>query len=195
MFEEFDSLGESEIEAGDLLIATPMLRDPNFHRTVILICDHDQEGSFGLVINRPTQIPVDRVLEEMDAEGTSNSCVQFGGPVESDKVFALCHGHGHSQQDREVGSGIFLPEDLHRSIERIRSGSESVDHYLFFLGYSGWGAGQLEQEVREQSWVLSKRARAGLLQTPADQMWAEALREMGGQQTLWSWMPPDPDMN
>lgn len=195
MFEDFDSLTDLEIEAGDLLIATPMLSDPNFHRTVILICDHDLEGSFGLVINRPTQIPVDRVLEAMDAEGTSSTCVQFGGPVESDKVFALVHGQGHSQQDREVGSGIYLPEDLTRSIERIRSGSESVEHYLFFLGYSGWGAGQLEQEVREQSWVLSKGAQVGLFQTPADQMWAKVLGEMGGEQTLWSWMPPDPGLN
>jgi putative transcriptional regulator len=185
---------------GDVLIATPALRDPNFHRSVILLCDHDDVGSFGLVVNRPTDIPLGRVLEDIDIDGVTSPCLQFGGPVDHEKIFALCQtvtdeGRDLDATQREISSGLFIPDDLEQTLGKIRAGKDALRNYRFFLGYTGWGQGQLQQEVVEQSWVISRGNPIQLLETPADQMWAAALREMGGEQLLWSMIPPEPDWN
>ncbi len=189
---EFD---EKVIEPGNFLIATPALRDPNFHRSVILICDHDAEGSFGLVVNRSTQISVEQVLEEIDSDADSLHGVQFGGPVDHERIFALRKGPLEGQDEREICPGVFIPEDLQRVIEQIRDGDETLENYRFFLGYTGWGAGQLAEELDEKSWIVSAGTGIQLFETPPDEMWSTALRALGGEQILWSLMPPEPDWN
>lgn len=189
-----------QLGPGDVLVATPALRDPNFHRSVILLCDHDDVGSFGLVVNRPTDIPLGRVLEDIDIDGVTNPCLQFGGPVDHEKIFALCQtvtdeGCDLDATQRQISSGLFIPDDLEQTLGKIRDGKDALQNYRFFLGYTGWGQGQLQQEVIEQSWVISRGNPIQLLETPADQMWAAALREMGGEALLWSMMPPEPDWN
>ncbi|MDE0960703.1 MAG: YqgE/AlgH family protein [Planctomycetota bacterium] len=191
---------EPVIRPGDFLVATPSLRDPHFFRSVILICDHDVGGSFGLMVNRPTEIPIDRVLEDFDAEGVKERCLQFGGPVDQEKIFALCQLGTDDECDpdaaqRKIGAGLFIPDDLQETLDKIRDGKDALQNYRFFLGYTGWGEGQLQQEISEQSWVISRGSGIRLLETPAEQMWAAALSEMGGEPLLWSMMPPEPDWN
>ena len=184
-----------KIARGDLLVATPSMRDPNFRRSVILICDHDDSGTFGLVINRPTDLPLQQVLPPDKSISCGEQCVHFGGPVDHQKIFALRHGSGADEGEEEVGSDLFMPGDLERSIERICNGVEDGSDYLFFLGYSGWERGQLQQELQEKSWVIASCGLISITETPADQMWSTILREMGGEYTLWSWLPDEPDWN
>lgn len=183
------------IESGDFLIATPAMRDANFHRTVILICDHDQQGTFGLVLNRSTGIPIEKVFEQLDPEIAEACSLFFGGPVDQERVFAVRRGVPDEVPGDEVGNGMFLPKDLAESVEQICSGDELLKQYRFFVGYSGWGAGQLEQELQEQSWITVSGIEDLIFETEPDQLWSQALRSLGGEQTLWSMMPADPEWN
>jgi putative transcriptional regulator len=183
------------IESGDFLIATPAMRDANFHRTVILICDHDQQGTFGLVLNRSTGIPIEKVFEQLDP-GIAETCsFFFGGPVDQERVFAVRRGVPDEVPGDEVGNGMFLPKDLAESVEQICSGDELLKQYRFFVGYSGWGAGQLEQELQDQSWITVSGIEDLIFDTEPDQLWSQALRSLGGEHTLWSMMPADPEWN
>ena len=94
-----------------------------------------------------------------------------------------------------IGNGMFLPKDLEESVERIGSGSDLLKEYRFFVGYAGWTAGQLEAELLEQSWIAVSGIEDLLFETDPEQLWSEALRAMGGEQKLWSMMPPEPDWN
>ncbi len=183
------------IEAGTFLIATPSLRDPNFHRTVILICDHDEQGSFGLVVNRPTGIPIKKVFEQLTPPTGEDRSLFFGGPVDQERLFALRRGVPAEDAGDVIGDGMFLPKDLEGSLDRIGSGLDLLQEYRFFVGYSGWSAGQLEAELVEQSWIAVSGIEDLLFETAPEQLWSAALRGLGGEHTLWSMMPPDPDWN
>lgn len=186
---------EPSIESGTFLIATPSLRDPNFHRTVILICDHDEEGSFGLVLNRPTGIPIKNVFEQLSPEFGENRSLFFGGPVDQERLFAIRRGVPGEEPGDVIGNGMFLPKDLEESVERIGSGSDLLKEYRFFVGYAGWSAGQLEAELMEQSWIAVSGIEDLLFETDPEKLWSEALSAMGGEQKLWSMMPTEPDWN
>ena len=186
---------EPVIKSGTFLIATPSLRDPNFHRTVILICDHDEQGSFGLVVNRPTGIPIEKVFEQLTPELGDDRSLFFGGPVDQERLFAIRRGVPQEDVGDEIGNGMFLPKDLTGSVERIGSGSDLLKEYRFFVGYAGWEAGQLQHELKEQSWITVSGIEDLLFDTAPDQLWSEALRAMGGEHVLWSMMPPEPDWN
>ena len=186
---------EPTIESGTFLIATPALRDPNFHRTVILICDHDDQGSFGLVVNRPTGIPIGKVFEQLTSGLEEDRSLFFGGPVDQERLFAIRRGVPQEDAGDVIGNGMFLPKDLEGSVERIGSGSDLLKEYRFFVGYAGWTAGQLEAELLEQSWIAVSGIEDMLFETDPEKLWSEALSGLGGEQKLWSMMPPEPDWN
>jgi len=167
------------IESGDFLIATPAMRDANFHRTVILICDHDQQGTFGLVLNRSTGIPIEKVFEQLDP-GIAETCsFFFGGPVDQERVFAVRRGVPDEVPGDEVGNGMFLPKDLAESVEQICSGDELLKQYRFFVGYSGWGAGQLESEISANAWLTTPADPEIVFDLPPEERWRSAASRLG----------------
>ena len=186
---------DSVIESGDFLIATPAMRDANFHRTVILICDHDDQGTFGLVLNRSTGISIEKVFEQMGPEIAEACSLFFGGPVDQERVFAIRRGVPQEAVGEQVGNGMFLPKDLAGSVDQICSGNDLLKKYRFFVGYAGWDAGQLEQELEEQAWIAVSGIEDLIFDTEPEQLWMQALRTLGGEQTLWSMMPADPEWN
>jgi len=142
---------------GHLLIAMPNLADPNFSGTVSLICEHSESGAMGLVINHPTEITMAEVFEQMNVEGGEEQRGQLvlsGGPVSLDRGFIL-----HSSGDGDWESSLQITDDLvltaSADIVRAMASEKPPNPALMFLGYAGWGAGQLEEEIQQNSWLTT----------------------------------------
>jgi len=160
--------------AGFLLVAAPALLDPNFSRAVVLIVSHDDQGAFGLVLNRPLDKKLSDLLD-VDDEVSRDVAVHLGGPVGTDKLQFIggVEGCGHSLVPGVVvGAGL---DELCGAGHLLRA----------FVGYAGWGAGQLERETEEGSWIVAPAAARHVFDVPADELWATVLRELGGE---YAWM-------
>jgi putative transcriptional regulator len=180
-----DRVGDGESLSGRLIVAASEMPENPFSRTVILMIDHDAEGAFGLVLNRPiAEGPVGAVLEDLGAaeafsEGvraaTAPIRVMSGGPVEQSVAFLL-HGGPLGATDTAVAPGLALAADL-AVIDRLVALPEPPP-MLLALGYSGWGPGQLEREFARGDWRLLFPDRALLLETPTNAMWREAMAKL-----------------
>lgn len=164
-----------------LLLSMPQMLDPNFARTVILLCKHNDEGAFGLVMNRPL-ITTGRVVVNLDPPVSTERELEvwIGGPVEPQSSWMLIGGQPH---ELEVFGGMAIAEGLSLStspelLQRLLEPNPPADTRLI-IGYSGWGPGQLEWELEESAWLLSDIDRDLLLRTPADKMWERAIRRLG----------------
>jgi putative transcriptional regulator len=171
-------LGELHVAPG-LLIAMPQLRDPNFDRSVVLMIEHRTEGSFGLVVNRPTRTPVGNLLKSIDVDwqGEGGEVAWSGGPVQPETGWIL-----HERVDGLDGLGTkeILPNLFITSApDALRELAKHPPRRVrFLLGYSGWGPAQLERELTETAWVNSDVDADFLFETPPALMWEAALKRM-----------------
>ncbi|PEN08377.1 hypothetical protein CRI93_04490 [Longimonas halophila] len=182
----------SDLAPGSLLIAAPIMEDPNFRRTVILLCDHTSEGSFGLVLNRPTDLHLGDV---MDAYFVNDPPLAFGGPVQQETLHFL-----HRYAEAVPESIAVLPGvrwgGTYDTIETlVQSEAPSPQSIRFFLGYTGWAPGQLQQEVNQDGWIVTEAEPEWVFETKASMLWPRVMRAMGGEYALLSTFPDDPRMN
>lgn len=171
---------------GKLLLANGSLFGDVFRQTVILMADHDDDGALGFVINKPTDMIVDREgsAEHLDVVDT---LVYWGGPVQPSLLSVIAEFVSSEHAAKLIfGSVGFL--DLEAAAPT------TVKRARVFAGYSGWGPGQLEDEITEGSWVITEPASDLVFGDP-EEMWREALRRMGGEYALMATMPYDPGMN
>jgi putative transcriptional regulator len=167
-----------EIAPG-FLIAVPQLMDGNFHRTVVFLLEHNAQGAFGLVINRPSQMKVRDLLKTLDidpGEGDPDARVLVGGPVQPETGLVLHTDKDFGEESRRVTESIFVastPASLRRLVAR---GSSRV---LCFAGYAGWGPGQLERELNEGSWIIAPADDSLLFAQDRGGLWEKALRKLG----------------
>ena len=158
----------------------PQMADPNFCRSVVLLCKHNDEGAFGLVVNRPL-VTTGRVIVNLDppVETERELEIWIGGPVEPSSSWMLVGDH-EEQTGRggwHISDGLYLstsPERLSRLLE-----PSPPPRTRLVVGYSGWGPGQLEAELHASSWLMSDVDRSLVFDTPADRMWELAIRRMG----------------
>jgi putative transcriptional regulator len=169
---------------GKLLIASPAMPDW-FHRTVILMVEHAEEGAFGLVLNRPSEATVGEAVPRLADVAGADQTIHIGGPVQAEGVVALGEFSEPELSPKLVIENVGLVdlEDPPSGLGRIR----------LFAGHAGWGEGQLDGEMEAESWIVSEP-------TPDDpfsegDLWADALRRMGGQYELLARMPADPSVN
>jgi putative transcriptional regulator len=175
---------------GHLLIASPSLLDPNFKRTVVLITEHGDEGAAGLVLNRPSPEPVSELVPQLEPLVDDGEQVWMGGPVQTNAVLVL--GEFLDPDDAAVplfGSlgfpALDEPEDVVPVTTRRR----------VFAGYAGWGAGQLEDELEREDWILEPALPDDAFTQAPEDLWAEVLRRKGGIYELVARMPDDPSVN
>jgi putative transcriptional regulator len=163
------------------LIAMPNLGDPNFFRTVTLICEHNSEGAMGIVINRPVDLSLLDILKQMDipASGTKNleMPVYLGGPVQSNRGFVLHEPVGDWDSTLKVTDRLAVSTS--RDILVAIAENKGPRRYLIALGYAGWGAGQLEQEIAQNSWLSGPATREILFHTPLEARWHAAAGLLG----------------
>lgn len=180
-------------ERGDLLISEPYLPDPNFERTVVFLCEHDDNGTFGFVLNKKAIIDVGEVVDEA---GSYPAKLFVGGPVEHDTLHFV---HRHAElagSSREVVDGVWWGGDFNRLTEMMNTRTIQPEDIRFFIGYSGWAAGQLMDEMRAKSWIVLKNTTPEMIFDWDNQdLWKACLKAMGGKYRLMSNYPKDPRMN
>lgn len=190
---------EEQSLCGRLLAATPHLGDPNFRRTVVLIVEDDKdEGTLGVVLNRPTEIPLDQVLEPWTQLASGPQVVFRGGPISPNSALALALAHGsdepvgwRSLDGSSVMSRIGLV-DLGAPPELLVGGITSM---RVFAGYAGWGVGQLRDEISEGAWYVLPGEPADAFAPEPERLWQKVLRRQGGELALIATFPEDPMWN
>jgi putative transcriptional regulator len=186
------STSDPDLTPGTLLIAPPMMHDPNFRRTVVLLCEHGAEGSFGLVLNRPLAISLHEVMRGIGRQETS---VSMGGPVQPDTLhFVHCHG-GIIPTTIPLLSGIYWGGDFELLKVLVETGQTTPRDLRFFLGYAGWAASQLREEIDAGGWILARADLASIFPEEPGTLWRTLLRRLGGEYALLANFPEDPRMN
>lgn len=179
---------------GRLLVATPSLRDPTFHRTVVLMLDHGEDGGLGVVLNRPLEVDVEAVLPPWQPWTTAPGVLFQGGPVALDSALGLVGAPGDGPEPpgvRRINGSLGLV-DLDVEPEAVVPGLSGL---RVFAGYTGWAAGQLEREIEEGSWyVVESEARDAFTDEP-EQLWRTVLRRQPGDLAFVATFPEDPDLN
>lgn len=192
---------EPEVTAsltGRLLVATPQLGDGTFDRAVVLLLDHDEDGALGVVVNRPTAVPVEEVLPSWQPYAVEPGVLFQGGPVALDSALGLAVLDGRS--------GDWEPPGWRRVVGRlglvdldVTPESVPMASVRIFAGYAGWSPGQLEAELREGAWYVvpaePSGAYADAFSPQPDQLWRTVLRRQGGDLALVSTYPDDPTLN
>ncbi len=166
-----------------LLLSMPQLHDPNFRRTVVLLCEHGEEGAFGLVLNRKTDTPVSSVVRLTPPVDVDNGLqLWIGGPVEPERGWILMGHEPADAESVEVCEGLYLstsPNLLRRLLE-----DRPPDRTRLLTGYAGWAAGQLDAELSASAWLIADVQLDLIFDVKAAQMWETAIRRLGADPTL-----------
>jgi len=179
-------------EKGSLLISEPFLPDPNFERTVVLLCEHNEEGSFGFVLNKASAVSLEDILEEVEE---FNETVFIGGPVEQNTLHFI-HKADYLEGGIEIGEGLYWGGNFEHLLVLIDTKQIKAEDFRFFVGYSGWGAGQLMDELEANSWIVAHNATRDLVfDTDNETLWKTALNRLGGRYSIYSNYPTDPRLN
>ncbi len=177
---------------GRLLVSEPFLPDPNFDRTIVLLCEHNEDGSFGFVLNKPSDASVDDVLQDIK---NYPGHVFIGGPVQQDTLHFI-HRYPALEDSVEIADGIFWGGNFDRLVFLLQTKQVGPEDVKFFIGYSGWSEGQLEDEMESDSWIVSDQINEELIfETNPKQMWQKVLKSMGGRFSVYSNYPADPRLN
>jgi len=167
--------------APTLLLSMPQLVDPNFNRTVVLLCKHSEDGAFGLIVNRPL-VTSGRVVVQLDPPVATDRELQVweGGPVDPQRSWILVGEEPDADEEMRgmrIADGLYLstsPDLLRRLLEPTPPARARL-----VIGYSGWGAGQLEAELEASAWLMSDVTRDLIFDTPPEKMWETAIRRLG----------------
>ncbi|MDP4285889.1 MAG: YqgE/AlgH family protein [Bacteroidota bacterium] len=177
---------------GILLIANPFLKDPNFRRTVIFICEHIPEGTLGFVLNNQFTKTLNELLPELT---DSKFPVYLGGPVQGDTLHFLHQYPDLISGGEEVFEGVYWGGNFESLLIHMKNKDINPAKIRFFIGYSGWAEGQLEYELNKESWITSTATRKLIFNTCTADTWKESLIHLGGNYKMMINFPLDPEMN
>lgn len=177
---------------GRLLASEPYLADPNFERTIILLTEHNAEGSVGFVLNKPSDTQLSEIMEGFSDFDTK---VNIGGPVQQDTLHFIHRIEG-IENSITLSKGLYWGGNFDHITALIETNQLNPIDIKFFLGYSGWSPGQLDEELAANSWIVSDKITDELIfETPAADMWKKSLQFLGGRFSVYSNYPLDPTMN
>ena len=179
-------------KAGQLLVATPLLNDPNFKRGVILLCEHNADGTFGFIINRRLESTILDVIPDFPIE---NVPLYLGGPVQTDTVYFL-HTKGNLIEGSiDIGNGIYWGGNFEQLKLSIESNLITENDLRFFIGYSGWSPGQLKDELDEKSWVVTGNKYEYVFNNEPELLWSDIAKDFGGEFSIAALFPENPSLN
>ncbi|HWB26632.1 MAG TPA: YqgE/AlgH family protein [Chitinophagaceae bacterium] len=182
----------ADILPGKILIADPFLKDPNFMRSVIFLCEHQPEGSFGFVLNRQYPHAIGELLSDLEG---CDFPVYYGGPVQPDTLHflhrcpALIHGGVNITDD------IYWGGEFMEAVTLIKQNKLSLYSIRFYIGYSGWSEGQLDNEMEQKTWLVSEGTKQLVFHRNTDLIWKDALKQKGGEYEQLINYPIDPQLN
>ncbi|MCB9183488.1 MAG: YqgE/AlgH family protein [Flavobacteriales bacterium] len=177
---------------GRLLVSEPFLPDPYFRRTVVLLCDHNAEGSFGFVLNRGMDLTINDLMEDLPP---ISSRVGIGGPVQSGELYYLHTLGKHVEGSVEVIDGVHMGGDYAQLRAMLATDPKLSKHVRFFVGYSGWGPDQLKKEMDDQAWMVAPADKRRIMGTSNEEMWRMTLKSMGREFAPLANFPEDPSLN
>jgi len=192
---DFNKLNKVSPEKGRVLISDPFHDDNYFHKAVILLCEKNEKGAFGLVLNNY----IDHKLSDFVKEFYDTDCEKFkisiGGPVDTDSIYYI-----HSRPDLipdgvAFSENLFLGGDFESIKKVIIQGEISSSEIKFFLGYSGWSEGQLESEMKRNSWFVAKLSDSTIFSTLKEELWKKTLESMSEKHRIISNFPTNPQWN
>ncbi|HPE34971.1 MAG TPA: YqgE/AlgH family protein [Bacteroidales bacterium] len=177
---------------GKILISEPFLYDYYFKRSVVLLAEHNNDGSFGVIINKPLSMSFEDVVKDFP---DFRSKIFLGGPVSTNSLFFI-HTLGELiHNSLKVTGGIYWGGDLEQVKTMITLGQLNENNIRFFIGYSGWSPKQLDMELKRDSWLVSELSDEQILSINPDDMWKSALQQLGDKYSQWINFPSDPGMN
>jgi putative transcriptional regulator len=177
--------------AGQFLIASPAILDPNFHRTVVLITAHTEEGAVGLIVNRRSEATVQEAVPQLDELAEPDARIFVGGPVNAEGVAVL------AEFEDPDDAGVVVLDDVGFVAldEALETEPPRVQRARVFAGVAGWGADQLEDEFARDDWIVAPAGADDIFTDDPDRLWSDLLRRKGGQYELVARMPLDPSSN
>jgi len=182
-----------KLKKGYLLIAEPsIIGDLSFNRSVILLADHNQDGSVGFIMNKPLKYTINDLIPEIEA----NFKIFNGGPVEQDNLYFIHNIPDLIPNSVEISNGIYWGGDFESTKGLINSGEIKKENIRFFLGYTGWEVDQLEKEMKTNSWIITQNNYANkIIGKSTTHFWKEQIMELGGEYLIWSNAPENPYLN
>ena len=181
------------LQKGHLLIAEPsIIGDLSFNRSIILIADHNPEGSIGFILNKPLDFTLQDLIPEIEIPFE----VYNGGPVEQDNLYYVHKTPELIPNSIEISYGLYWGGDFQKVTELIKKDQLKGEDIRFFLGYSGWETNQLTSELRSNTWILSENMhRKQIIEKVNTSFWKEKMLELGGDYSIWSNAPENPAYN
>lgn len=182
-----------KLNKGLLLIAEPtIIGDISFNRSVILLADHTVDGSVGFILNKPLKYSVSDLVPDIEA----NFKIYNGGPVEQDNLYFIHNIPDIIADSIEISNGIYWGGDFDLAKKLINEGLIKKENIRFFLGYTGWAAQQLEDEMQSNSWIIAENVyKNKIIGKSTTEFWKEKILELGGDYMLWSNAPENPILN
>lgn len=181
-----------QINKGTLLISEPFLQDPYFQRTAILICEHDEEGTLGFVINK---IFKNNKGKEFSINGSEKFVAYYGGPVAPESLHFIHTRPDIIENSVHVAEDIYWSGNYEQAMQAVEEDRLLPTELKFFIGYSGWDPRQLQEEINENTWLLQQAASSLVLHKNANEIWKRAIEKMGKDYKIMSNFPVDPRLN
>lgn len=189
----FDFSNNNKPVAGSLLISEPFLADNHFSRSVIFLCEHNEKGSFGFVLNKYIDVDLSEIINELNGERMK---ISLGGPVDKSNIFFIHRLGDKIGEAQEILPGIYIGgrfEDLNKCVKEEQNNIENI---RFFIGYSGWSPGQLDAEIDEHSWIVINGDNTDtLFNTSVEKLWRILMKKQGGHFKLMADFPINPSDN
>jgi putative transcriptional regulator len=178
--------------AGILLIADPFLKDPHFMRSVVIVCEHQKEGTVGFVLNKPFDQKLDALITNFEGFAIP---VFYGGPVQKDTIHFLHQYPDLIPGGQEIMKGIYWGGDFEMVTQLVKNNKLDLTKIRFFIGYSGWSKDQLNDELKEKTWLTVKATRNLIFHSFPDKIWKDSLKQLGGDYEMMINYPIDPQLN
>ncbi|MGB3468475.1 MAG: YqgE/AlgH family protein [Cyclobacteriaceae bacterium] len=195
----FNISNQQKPTTGDVLISNPMMGDPNFERSIIYLCEHSNEGSLGLVLNKPSKVSLDEVIDDIESDEVP---LFVGGPVEQNTLHYIYSVNTDSiikkplEGAKKISGDIYMGGDFDELKDIYLTLPFNTSHVKFFVGYSGWSEGQLQKEIEDNSWVVVKDPPASDIFNSSSRIhWKDMMTELGGRYKMMSNYPVDPRLN
>lgn len=177
---------------GKILISEPLMGDFYFKRSVVLLAEHNDEGSFGLIMNKPLSAKFNEIVRDFPDFETN---LYLGGPVQSNNLFFVHTLGDEIEESHEILNGLYWGGEIEQIKDMIKLGQISTEDIRFYIGYSGWASDQLEGELKRNSWLVSNIRKNKLLHTDPEELWNLSLAALGGEYSHWTNFPSDPALN
>lgn len=189
---EFQPNSRHEPVRGTLLVSEPFMEDPYFKRTVVLLCEHNEEGSFGFVLNRYIDVKVHDIVQDLPE---LQNRISIGGPVNNENLFYLHKLGDELEGSSEILEGIYMGGRFDILKDKINNGVVDPDEIRFFIGYSGWSENQLQEELESKSWLVLPGEGTDIMNTELDDLWSTVLKDKGDDFSHFANFPKNPSLN